>query len=173
MKNTKILKVCEYGVLCGSEQNDFRVCGVVNENIAVSTCEPLYEREQFPASSQIEPAVIALPVGNVTIEALSDTVSRFLESQHIKEDIGFSVGNYFSGDYKSGKSIWNEKSLCVSLTGAISDRAGTVAVAVEIMAKHNLPIILVLTEAGVMEITRDGSTNLNPKPQNRIKRIGE
>lgn len=173
MKTTKILRVGEYSVLCESKLKDIRVSGVMKENIAFSPSEPLYESEQFPASSQIEPAVIALPECGVTIEALSDTVSRFLESQHIKEDNGFSVGNYFSGDYKSGKSIWNEKSLCVSLTGAISDRAGTVAVAVEIMAKHNLPIILVLTEAGVMEITRDGSTNLNPKPQNRIKRIGE
>lgn len=173
MKKTKILKVCEYGVLCGSQQNDFRVCSVVKENIAVSPSEPLFESEQFPATSQIEPAVIALPECAVTIEALSDTVSRFLKSQHIKEDVGFSVGNYFSGDYKSGKNIWNEKCLCVSLTGAVSNREGTVAVAVQIMAEHNLSVILVITENGIMEITRDGKTNLKPKSQNRIKRIGE
>ena len=43
MKKTKILQVGEYGVLCRSELNDIRVCGVTNENIAVSSCEPLYE----------------------------------------------------------------------------------------------------------------------------------
>lgn len=173
MKNTKILKVGEYSVLSGSKQNDFRVCGVVKENISIQASEPLYESEQFPSTNQIEPAVIALPEGDTTIESLTDTITHFIKNQQMQSEVSFTIGNFFSGDYKSGKSIWNEKSLCVSLTGAISDRAETVAVAVEIMAKQNLPIILVLTEAGVMEITRDGSTNLKPKSQNRIKRIGE
>lgn len=173
MKKTKILKVCEYGVLCGSEQNDFRVCSVVKENIALSPCEPLYESEQFPATSQIEPAVIALPVGNVSIEALTDTVTSFLNKQYKKEDIGFSVGNYFSGDYKNDNNIWNDKSLCVSLTGAVSNREGTIAVAVQIMAEQHLSVILIMTETGILEITRDGTTNLKPNPQSRIKRIGE
>ena len=171
MKTPKILKVGEYSVLCESRLKNLRVNGLVNENIAVSSCEPLYESEKYPATNQIEPAVIALPVGNVTIEALSDTISRFLKNQHIREDIGFSVGNYFCGDYKSGKSVWNEKSLCVSLTGEISNREGTVAVAVQIMAEHNLSIILILTETGILEITREGTTSLKPKPQNRINRI--
>ena len=173
MKTTKILSVGEYSVLCGSEMKDIRVCGVLKENIAVSPSEPLYESEQFPATNQIEPAVIALPFGNVTIEALTDTVSRFLNKQYKKGEIGFSVGNYFSGDYKNGNNIWNEKSLCVSLTGAISNREGTIAVAVQIMAEQHLSVILIMTETGILEITRDGTTNLKPNPQSRIKRIGE
>jgi hypothetical protein len=83
------------------------------------------------------------------------------------------VGNYFSGDYKNGNNIWNEKSLCVSLTGAISNREGTIAVAVQIMAEQHLSVILIMTETGILEITRDGTTNLKPNPQSRIKRIGE
>ena len=93
--------------------------------------------------------------------------------QRIKEKIGFSIGNFFSGDYKSGQNIWNEKSLCVSLTGTISDRGGTIATAVEIMAKHHLPMILVLNESGILEIANTGTVELKPHPQNRIKRIGE
>ena len=173
MKTTKILKVGEYNTLCESHLKNLRVNGLVSENIAISPCEPLYESEQYPATTQIEPAVIALPECGVTIETLSDTISRFLKNQHIREDIGFSVGNYFCGDYKSGKSVWNEKSLCVSLTGAISNREGTIATAVEIMSKHNLPIILVLNDLGVREITREGTSEVKPKPQNRINRIGE
>lgn len=173
MKTQKILKVDEYCVLCESNLKDIRVSGVVNENIAIALCEPLYESEKYPATSQIEPAVIALPVGNVTIEALTDTVCGFLYKQYKKEDIGFSVGNYFSGDYKNGNNIWNEKSLCVSLTGAVSNREGTIAVAVQIMADQHLSVILVMTETGILEITRDGKTNLKPQPQNHIKRIGE
>ena len=60
-----------------------------------------------------------------------------------------------------------------TLFGTVSNRERTVAVAVQIMAEHNLSIIFVITENGIMEITRDGSTNLKPKTQNRIKRIGE
>ena len=171
MKTPKILKVGEYSVLCESRLKNLRVNGLVNENIAVSSCEPLYESEKYPATSQIELAVIALPVGNVTIEALTDTVCSFLNKQYKKEDVGFSVGNYFSGNYQNGKNIWNEKSLCVSLTGEISNREGTVAVAVQIMAEHNLSIILILTETGILEITREGTTSLKPRPQNRINRI--
>lgn len=173
MKTTKILRVGEYSVLCESKLKDIRVSGVMKENIAFSPSEPLYESEQFPATNQIEPAVIALPVGNVTIEVLTDTVSRFLNKQYKKEDIGFSVGNYFSGDYKNGNNIWNEKSLCVSLTGAVSNREGTIAVAVQIMAEQQLPVILILTETGILEITKEGTSELKPQSKNCIKRIGE
>ena len=173
MKIPKILKVSEYSALCESKLKDIRVSGVVNENIAVSLCEPLFESEKNPATNQIEPAVIALPICDVTIESLTNTITKFLKSQQMKEDIGFTVGNFFSGDYQSGKCKWSEKSLCVSLTGAISNREGTIAAAVEIMSKLNLSIILVLNELGVMEITREGTSELRPKPQSHIKRIGE
>lgn len=173
MKNVKILKVGEFAALNESKIKNLRVSSVVNENIAVSSSEPLYESANCQSAEQIEPAVIALPVGDTTIEALTDTITRFLKSQRLSSEVSFSVGNFFSGDYKSNKCIWNEKSLCVSLTGQISDRAGTVAVAVEIMSKQNLPIILVLTEAGIMEITREGTAELKPKPQSRIKRVSE
>ena len=173
MKTAKILKVGEFVAVNESELKNLRMCNIVNEDISVSPSEPLFESEQFPSTSQIEPAVIALPVGNVTIESLTNTISNFLKSQRIKEKIGFSIGNFFSGDYKSGQNIWNEKSLCVSLTGTISDRGGTIATAVEIMAKHHLPMILVLNESGILEIANTGTVELKPHPQNRIKRIGE
>lgn len=83
------------------------------------------------------------------------------------------MGNYFSGDYKNGNNIWNEKSLCVSLTGAVSNREGTIAVAVQIMAEQQLPVILILTETGILEITKEGTSELKPQSRNRIKRIGE
>lgn len=173
MKNVKILKVGEFVALNESKLKQLRVSSIANENIAVSLAEPLYESANFQSAEQIEPAVIALPEGNITIEALTDTISRFLKSQRMPSEVSFTIGHFFSGDYQSGKCNWNEKSLCVSLCGEISDRAGTVAVAVEIMSKQNLPIILVLSEAGVMEITRQETAELKPKPQNRIKRIGE
>lgn len=173
MKNVKILKVGEFVALNESKLKHLRVSSVVNENIAIAQTEPLYESAQTPAAEQIEPAVIALPVGDTTIESLTNTITRFLKSQRLADEVSFTIGNFFSGDYKSNKSIWNEKSLCVSLTGGISDRAGTVATAVEIMAKEKLPVILVLTEAGIMEITREGTAELKPKPQSRIKRVTE
>ena len=173
MKSAKILKVGEFVALNESKLQHLRVSSVVNENIAIAQTEPLYESANFQSAEQIEPAIIALPVGNTTIESLNNTITRFLKTQRLSDEVSFTIGNFFSGDYKSGKSVWNEKSLCVSLTGEISDRAGTVAVAVEIMSKDNLPVILVISEAGVMEITRQGTVELKPKPQDRIKRIAE
>lgn len=173
MKSAKILKVGEFVALNESKLQHLRVSSVVNENIAIAQTEPLYESANFQSAEQIEPAIIALPVGNTTIESLNNTITRFLKTQRLSDEVSFTIGNFFSGDYKSGKSVWNEKSLCVSLTGEISDRAGTVAVAVEIMSKENLPVILVISEAGVMEITRQGTAELKPKPQDRIKRIAE
>ena len=171
MKSAKILKVGEFVALNESKLQHLRVSSVVNENIAIAQTEPLYESANFQSAEQIEPAIIALPVGNTTIESLNNTITRFLKTQRLSDEVSFTIGNFFSGDYKSGKSVWNEKSLCVSLTGEISDRAGTVAVAVEIMSKENLPVILVISEAGVMEITRQGTAELKPKPQDRIKRV--
>lgn len=173
MKNVKILKVGEFVALNESKLKHLRVSSVVNENIAIAQTEPLYESANFQTADQIEPAVIALPEGGTTIESLNNTITRFLKSQRLSDEVSFTIGHFFSGDYKSGKSAWNEKSLCVSLTGEISDRAGTVATAVEIMAKEKLPVILVLTEAGIMEITREGTAELKPKPQHRIKRVAE
>ncbi len=173
MKSVKILKVSEFNTLNECKLPNLRVSNIVGENITVSPSESLFESKQATAAEQIEPAIIALPDGNTTIESLTDTITRFLKSQRLSNEVSFTIGNFFSGDYKSGKSVWNEKSLCVSLTGEISDRAGTVAVAVEIMSKENLPVILVVSEAGVMEITRQGTAELKPKPQDRIKRIGE
>lgn len=173
MKNVKILKVGEFVALNESKLKHLRVSNIMNENIAVSLTEPLYESANFQSAEQIEPAVIALPVGDTTIESLTNTITRFLKSQQLTDQVSFTIGHFFSGDYKSAKSVWNEKSLCVSLTGEISDRAGTVATAVEIMSKENLPVILVISEAGVMEITRQGTVELKTKPQDRIKRVSE
>lgn len=173
MKSAKILKVGEFVALNESKLKNLRVSNIVNENIAVSQTEPLFESEQATVAEQIDPAIIALPEGGTTIESLNNTITRFLKSQRLSDEVSFTIGHFFSGDYKSGKSAWNEQSLCVSLTGEISDRAGTVAVAVEIMAKEKLPVILVLTESGIMEITRQGTAELKPKPQDRIKRIEE
>lgn len=173
MKSAKILKVSEFNVLNESKIKNLRVCNIVNESIAVTQTEPLLESVNHPATEQIEPAVIALPVGNTTIESLSDTITHFLKNQRMQNEVSFSIGHFFSGDYKSNKSIWNERSLCVSLCGEISDRAGTVGVAVEIMAKHHLPIILILNENGIMEITREGTTEYKPKPQDRVRRVSE
>lgn len=173
MKNVKILKVGEFVALNESKLKHLRVSNITNENIAISLTEPLYESANFQSGEQIDPAIIALPVGDTTIESLNNTITRFLKSQRLADEVSFTIGHFFSGDYKSGKCVWNEKSLCVSLTGEISDRAGTVATAVEIMAKENLPVILVLTESGIMEITREGTAELKPKPQSRIKRVSE
>ena len=130
MKSAKILKVGEFVALNESKLQHLRVSSVVNENIAIAQTEPLYESANFQSAEQIEPAIIALPVGNTTIESLNNTITRFLKTQRLSDEVSFTIGNFFSGDYKSGKSVWNEKSLCVSLTGEISDRAGTVATAV-------------------------------------------
>jgi len=173
MKSVKILKVSEFNTLNVYKLPNLRVSNIVGENITISPSEPLFESEQVSTAEQIEPAVIALPEGNITIEALTDTISRFLKSQRMPSEVSFTIGHFFSGDYQSGKCNWNEKSLCVSLCGEISDRAGTVATAVEIMSKHNLPVILVLTEAGAMEITREGTAELKPHQQHRIKRVSE
>ena len=171
MKISKILKVSEYVAMSGNLTTNTRIYEVLNENIAVKHSEPLYE-SSMPITKKIENAVIALPEDTVDIESLTNTVTKFLKDQQIKGEHGFSVGNYFASDYASSGSKWNEKSLCVSLWGDVSDRAGTIAVAVECMRAHNLPRILIVTDNCIMEITRD-SSEIKPLPQQRIKKLGD
>ena len=171
MKTAKILKVGEYAAVRENLTKDTRIYEVKNEKVEITSTEPLYE-SSMSVTKKIENAVIALPEGEISLESLTDTISRFLNDQQIKGDHGFSVGNYFAGDYKSGENKWNEKSLCVSLWGDISDRAGTIATAVQILSAYHLPRILVMNETSVLEITKDGN-EVKPLPQNRIKRIGD
>ena len=175
MKKVKILKVEEFNALNENFLHNIRMQDVSGEPLLTTNTEPLFESEKAPSLQKIENAIIALPYtieGNVTIDALTNTITQFLKNQQVKGECGYSVGHYFAGDYKSGNCVWNEKSLCVSLVGEISDRSGTIAVAIEIMRVHNLSRILIINEMSVMEITRDGS-QIKPLPQNRIRRIGD
>ena len=154
----KILKFKEFSnAKLNENRHNVNMRELVGENISIEYSEPLFECEQTP--TKIEPAIIALPECSVTVDALTDTVTRFLNCQMPQNEIGFSVGNYFRGDYGSAEAEckWSEKSLCVSLTGAISDKEGTIAVAIEILAQHKLPMILVIMETCILEITRDGN----------------
>ena len=171
MKISKILKVGEYAAVRENLTKDTRIYEVQNENIEITSTEPLYE-SSMPVTKKIENAVIALPKGEISIESLTDTITRFLNAQQIKGDHGFTVGNYFAGDYTSSGCKWNEQSLCVSLWGEISDRAGTIATAVQILSAYHLPQILVIGDTGILEITKNGN-EIKPLPQNRIKRIGD
>lgn len=171
---TKILKIREFEAINKNNARNIHLQEVTEGNIAIKPAEPLFE-SNVQNTDKTRSAIIVLPYSvqsPISIESLSNTVTEYLKSQPLK-DSGFSISHYFAGDHKSGESMWNEKSLCVSLIGEISNRAGMIAVAVEIMRVHNLPRILVLDENCALEITRDGSNQVKPLPQNRIRRIGE
>lgn len=172
--STMILKINEFVALKNCQMNNLQMRGLVGENFKTQVAEPLFE-SNVQNTDKTRSAIIVLPYSvqsPISIESLSNTVTQFLKSQTLK-DSGFSISHYFAGEHKSGESVWNEKSLCVSLIGEISDRAGMVAVAVEIMRVFNLPRILILDETCALEITRDGSNQVKPLPQHLIRRIGE
>lgn len=170
MKTYKILRINEFVDVCSKLPHNIRLYELHGEDIATNPTNPLYESECMPpVTRKEENAIIVLPVCEVGVEALSDTITHFLDRQQIQGDIGFSVGNFLCGDYESGNCKWNEKSLCVSLYGAISDRAGTIAVAVQIMAHFNLPKMLIINECSIMELTEDGKQSQLPKQ--RIRRL--
>ncbi len=173
MKSTKIFNSEEFSAVCRKNAKNIRVQEVTNENISVQNAEHLFECN-VTQPHKIENAVIVLPYCikcKVTVDSLSLNLTRYVNKQQAKGSSGFSIGRYFVGDYKSGESVWNEKSLCVSLVGEISDRAGTIAAAVEIMRVCHLPRILILNEVGAMEIYLE-TNDANPLSQYRIKRVG-
>lgn len=169
MSTTKVLKIKEFIAI--KENFSHNLCmRELEKNIPTAKTEPLYENTV--TTNQVYSAIIALPHCEVSIDSLIDTVTNYIKNQDVRDDCGFSVGNFFAGDYTSGKYKWSDKSLCVSLFGAISDRGGTIATAVKIMAAFNLPRILVADQMSLLEITRDGS-EIKPLPNNRIKRLGD
>lgn len=173
MKSTKVFKFKEFNAACEASSHSIQVQEVKKDSISIQAAEPLYECNVSQPHHKIENAVIVLPYtikGKATVDSLSLTLTRYVSKQQAQGDSGFSLGRFFVGDYRSGESVWNEKSLCVSLYGVISDRAGTIATAEEIMRIFDLPKILILNEAGALEITRDASQS-KPQPH-RIKRLG-
>ena len=172
MKTYKILRINEFVDVCSKLPHNIRLYELHSENITTNPTHPLYESECMPSlSHKGESAIIVLPECEVSIESLTDTIAQFIDGQQIQGDVGFSVGNYLFGDYESEECKWSEKSLCVSLCGAISDRAGTIAVAVQIMAQFDLPKMLIINESSIMELTKEGKQSQLPK--NRIRRLGE
>ena len=174
MSKTKILKINEFTAINESLANNVHVREVTGNSITIQAAEHLFECN-VSQPYKIENAVIVLPYSiesKVTIDSLSLHLTKFVRDKRGGKSSGFSIGRYFVGDYKSGESVWNEKSLCVSLVGEISDREGTIATAVEIMRVYHLPRILILNETCAMELTQVVG-EANPLPQHRIKRIGE
>ena len=66
--------------------------------------------------------------------------------------------------------MWNEASICVALVGVVSDYAGTVATATELLNVLNITRILVLTPSSVMAIERDDVAE-KCQAEHRIKRL--
>lgn len=175
MGTTKILKIREFEAINKNNASDIHLQEVAGGNITIKPTENLFECNVSLSHQKIENAVIVLPYyidGKVTVESLSLFLTKYVRRKKAHGDSGFTIGRYFLGDYESGESVWNEKSICVSLIGCISDRAGTIATAEEIMRAFNLPKILILNEVGATEITRK-TNEAKPFSQNRIKRIGE
>lgn len=132
MKSTKVLKIKEFLAIKENLASNIHVQEVTGKTFSATQTEPLYESESFPSAKKIENNFIVLPDNpkcRITIDSLTLNLTKYLQSQRVGGESGFSVGHYFSDEYKSGESVYNEKSLCVSLVGEISDRAGTIATA--------------------------------------------
>ena len=156
--------------------SDMHLFEVYNENITVVLGTPLYESKEMPVTDKIENAIIALPVNIdekvVNTDTISDTITQYVDSLHVEGDIGFSVGNFFAGDYNSEDSFWDRNSLCVSLYGVISDGVTTLEIATQIANVFELPKILVIKETSIIELSRDYST-ITYTSNNHIKSLGE
>ncbi len=172
MRTYRILKTNEFIDYSDKIPCNIRVCELNGENLTTRTTNFLYESEGMPPEMHKgESAIIVLPECEVSIESLTDTITQFIDGQQLQGGLDFSVGNYLFGDYESEECKWSEKSLCVSLCGAISDRAGTIAVAVQIMAQFDLPKMLIINESSIMELTKEGEQS--PLPKHKIRRLGD
>lgn len=176
MKKTKILSVKEFRGIGKHLAPEMRLFEVYSENIAVVIGTPLYESKGMPVTDKIENAIIALPANIdekvVNTDTISDAITQYVDSLHVEGDAGFSVGNFFAGDYISDESIWNRDSLCVSLYGAISDGVTMLEIATQIANTLELPKILVIRETSIIELSKAYST-ITYTSTNHIRRLYE
>lgn len=176
MKKFKILNVKELYKASKHPIHDKHLFEICNKKIAVVIGTPLYESKGMPVTDKIENAIIALPANIdekvVNTDTISDAITQYVDSLHIEGDVGFSVGNFFAGDYISDESIWNRDSLCVSLYGAISDGVTMLEIATQIANTLELPKILVIRETSIIELSRDYST-ITYTSTNHIRRLYE
>ena len=173
MKKLKILKTAEFNELQSVLTPSTKLIDVVGEKIEAATDRPALFENTEPNLEQLYPAVIALPVNiddTYTVDDIANRIQCYLDSLPVEGVVGFAIGNFFSGDYTSGESAWNEKSICVSLAGAVSDYAGTMATAMELLNILNIPRILMMTPSSVMAIEKD-DVEEKSQARHRIKRL--
>ena len=173
MKKLKILKTAEFNELQSVLTPHTKLIEIVGEKIKAVTDRPALFENTEPHLEQLYPAVLVLPANidaTYTVDGISNQLQCYLDSLPIEGDIGFSIGNFFSGDYTCGESTWNEKSICVSLTGATSDYAGTIATATGLLDMLHLSRILLMTPFSVMALTKADAEKEHPS-KHRIKRL--
>lgn len=173
MKKLKILKTAEFNELQSVLTPHTKLIEIVGEKIKAVTDRPALFENTEPHLEQLYPAVLVLPANidaTYTVDGISNQLQCYLDSLPIEGDIGFSIGNFFSGDYTCGDSVWNEASICVALVGVVSDYAGTVATATELLNMLNITRILVLTPSSVMALAKDEAEKERPQ-KHRIKRL--
>ena len=173
MKKLKILKTAEFNEFQSVLTPSTKLIDVVGEKIEAATDRPVLFENTEPNLEQLYPAVIALPAnldGTYTVDDIADRIQCYLDSLPIDGAVGFAIGYFFSGDYTSGESTWNEKSICVSLTGATSDYAGTIATATGLLDMLHLSRILLMTPFSVMALTKADAEKEHPS-KHRIKRL--
>lgn len=176
MRNVKILKYNQFlDVMEEALDRNIALCQVNEDKPEINIVDSLFESNADSVSDMIEPAIIALPSesqGTVgTLEILTDIVTRFVDSQQIKGELGFRIGNYLCGEYVSGDITWDEDSLCVSMFGSIGNRAEAIALAAEIMKAMGLSKILVFCNTGSLELTQNETGE--KMATHRIRRLSE
>ena len=176
MRNVKILKYNQFlDVMEEALDRNIALCQVNENKPEINIVDSLFESNADSVSDMIEPAIIALPSesqGTVgTLEILTDIVTRFVDSQLIKGELGFRIGNYLCGEYVSGDITWDEGSLCVSLFGSNGNRAKAVAIAAEILKTMKLSRILIFCNCGSLELAQNDTGG--KITTHRIKRLSE
>lgn len=158
MKKIKVLKTKEFSAINEGAVNKIRINEYDNEILSIRT-----EASEGVTQSHM---IIVLPSGMVDAKELDNSVSEILCDT--KGGAVFSVGKYLSGRYLSGGVRWDDGSLCVSLRGAVCDANTAMSVAVDIMVKHNLPRILLVSSLTIIEIIHEQA-----RPQHRIRQFAK
>lgn len=156
MTKIKVLNTREFSAINEDAVNQISIREYGNEILSVHT-----DASEGMTHSHI---IIVVPSGMVEAKELDSSVSEIL--CNTKGGTVFSVGRYCHGEYLSGGVLWDDRSLCVSLRGAVCDTAIALSAAIDILFKHSLPRILIVDNRRIVEIVSE-------KNHHRIKRAKE
>lgn len=96
-----------------------------------------------------------LPSDKKLVKQITDIIDLYIVDHFLADEVNdYQVGSLLAGEYRDNEIVFDEQSLCVLCSGALSDSKHLKEIAIRIMNETGIDNALVLAGGQVLEIAR-------------------